>query len=134
MTKWKMDHDPFKVPLGCNGKPGESGLMVHKAKGTEVCKKCRDASNWARRERKRGNPIRKPKSPIECGTIQGANRHRGLREKRCFKCRMAEVKYNAEITERVSKNKLHEIKSLLKDETPAEEFKMLVSIIVGAKS
>lgn len=128
---WNFDHDPSEVPLGCNGKPRESGLNAHKRKGEPVCDKCKYASNHTRRERKRGQ--RFPRRVDPCGTRNAAQRHRARGEKMDFPCKVAEAEYNAANTDKNARNKLFELKRYIEVGTSPEEFIVLASILTGAK-
>lgn len=91
---WKRDHDPGTPPVGCNGKPGDSGRKKHRRAGTEQCAKCREAAAWAARERRRGQGLPRPLHP--CGTPAAAKRHRDNGERLCVPCAIAEARYHAE--------------------------------------
>lgn len=94
---WDLKHDPFKRPLGCNGKYGNSGLVKHRRQGTTPCAKCRKSSNHYRRELKRGEPA--PRKLRPCGTYAAAHRHLQNGEKLDFKCKLAYSKYRQELYE-----------------------------------
>lgn len=91
---WKRDHDPLEVPLGCNGKPGDSGRSRHRWRNEPVCDKCREAFNHYRREQRRGQG--KPRILHPCGTRPAAARHRKNNEPLDFACRLAEARYNSQ--------------------------------------
>jgi len=91
---WRLDHDPFTRPLGCNGRPGDSGRKVHKRRGEPICPKCQEAGNHAVRERRRGSPCPRRLNP--CGTPAAARRHRYKGEPVDLLCRAAEANYHAD--------------------------------------
>ena len=100
-ARWRLDHDPFARPLGCNGRYWGSGRKVHQRAGTPTCEACRD-SNWHyQREFRRGQPLPRP-VPQPCGTPAAAHRHRARGEKPCLDCYAAEAKYHADL--RAAKN------------------------------
>ena len=93
---WRLDHDPFARPLGCNGKYGGSGRKLHARRGTPTCDKCRESNAHYQREHRRGQPTPRPK-PLPCGTMAAARRHRERGEKPCLECYGAEARYHAEL-------------------------------------
>lgn len=93
--QWRLDHDPFARPLGCNAKYGVSGTQRHQKAATPPCRRCLDSSAHYRRERRRGGL--KPRTPQPCGTPAAAHRHRANNEPPCFKCRVAEARYRARL-------------------------------------
>ena len=94
MTTWKLDHNPLKRPLGCNSKPGDSGRKAHRRRGEEVCGRCREAANHAKRERRRGQPH--PRKLKPCGTSSAARRHRYRNEPLDLACKLAEAQDHAD--------------------------------------
>lgn len=95
MTTWNLDHDPLTRPLGCNGKPGDSGRNAHRRRRETPCEKCREASNHAKRERNRGQPH--PRWLHPCGTPAAARRHRHNNELLDIPCQLAEAQYHADL-------------------------------------
>lgn len=93
--RWDLDHNPGKRPLGCNGKPGDSGRKAHRRKGEDVCEQCKQASNHAKRERNRGQKYPRRRKP--CGTFAAATRHRKRDEPLDAPCRVAEAQYHADL-------------------------------------
>ena len=91
---WKPDHDPENPPVGCNGKPGESGRKRHKRRGEPNCQACSTAAAHAARERRRGAGMPRPLKP--CGTPAAAKRHREKGERLCLPCAVAEARYHAD--------------------------------------
>ena len=91
---WDLTHDPFTRPLGCNGKPGDSGRNVHRRRGEPNCDKCRAAANHLKREANRGQPHPRPKQG--CGTPAAAKQHRLRNEPLDYPCKIAENHYKAE--------------------------------------
>lgn len=92
--RWDFTHSPARRPLGCNGKPGDSGRKAHRRKDEPVCDKCRQASNHAKRERNRGQL--NPRRLQPCGTPAAARRHRYNNEALDFDCQLAEAKDHAD--------------------------------------
>jgi len=84
----------MRRPLGCNGKPGDSGRKAHARKNQPPCSKCKEASNHAKRERTRGQA--NPRKVHPCGTPAAARRHRYNDEPLDFACKVAEATYRAE--------------------------------------
>ena len=103
---WRLDHDPFDRPIGCNGTYGKYGTERHRREGTPTCDKCKaSAAHWARENRRGG--IR-PKKPHPCGTPAAANRHRRRGEPVDFACLVAEANYRAELRQRKGDDAQHE--------------------------
>ena len=92
---WKLSHNPLERPLGCNGKPGDSGRKAHQRRKERACRKCRKASNWSKRERNRGQPH--PRQLHPCGTPAAARRHRTNNELLDIPCQIAEAQYHADL-------------------------------------
>lgn len=99
--RWRLDHDPFARPLGCNGKYGVSGVQRHAADGTETCKFCRETYNHYKREQRRGGI--KPRTPKPCGTYAAVDRHQRRGEPLDFACRVARARYQAKMRERLER-------------------------------
>lgn len=99
---WRMDHNPFARPIGCNGKYGVSGVQRHRKAGTEQCKRCRESAAHYRREMRRGGIT--PRKPQPCGTPAAAHRHRANGEPVDFACHVAEANYRAELRNRGKTN------------------------------
>jgi len=114
-ARWRLDHDPFARPLGCNGKYGGSGRKLHARKGTPTCDKCRESNAHYQREFRRGQPLPRPK-PKPCGTMAAAHRHREAGEKPCLACYAAEAKHHQEL--RAKKRAAHEAAFLVKGDLP----------------
>ena len=95
-ARWRLDHDPYARPLGCNGKYGGSGRKLHERARTPNCDQCRASNAHYQREHRRGQPTPRP-TPQPCGTMAAAHRHRERGEKPCQDCYTAEAKHHAEL-------------------------------------
>lgn len=100
--RWRLDHNPFEQPLGCNGKPGRSGANRHRHIGEKPCRTCKDAENHWVREKRRGG-TKKGRKVHPCGTYGAAQRHEVNKEPLDFACRVARSKYQAELRERLER-------------------------------
>ncbi|QPK40190.1 hypothetical protein SEA_JINKIES_59 [Arthrobacter phage Jinkies] len=92
---WRVEHDPFERPLGCNGKYGTSGSKAHRYRGEPTCDKCRASETHYGREYRRGQGLGRPIYP--CGTWQAAARHNRRGEPLDFPCRAARSRYRARL-------------------------------------
>lgn len=91
MSNWRLNHNPFYLPVGCNGKYGKSGYAKHVRDKTRICGACKRSANHYRRELKRGQP--KPRKLQPCGTYAAAHRHLQAGEKLDFPCKVAYSEY-----------------------------------------
>ncbi len=91
---WKVDHDPFTLPLGCNGAYGVSGTKRHRRQEEPSCAACLASEAHYQREYRRGQP--KPKALKPCGTWAAAQRHRKNGERLDMACVAAESAYKQE--------------------------------------
>ena len=103
-ARWKLDHDPEALPLGCNGLYGKSGYNKHKYHGTEPCEACKESKRHYERERDRGQNY--PRKLKPCGTPAAAKRHRYNKEPLDIACRLAEQRERNEIRDRKRRAKL----------------------------
>ncbi|WNN96004.1 hypothetical protein SEA_HIRKO_54 [Arthrobacter phage Hirko] len=95
---WRLDHNPFARPLGCNGAYGVSGARRHRRQGTATCAACLASEAHYQREYRRGQP--KPKALKPCGTWAAAQRHRVKGERLDMACVAAESEYKQALRER----------------------------------
>jgi hypothetical protein len=98
---WDYTHDPDARPTGCNGKYGKSGAQRHRREGEDPCPRCprchASAAHYMR-EYRRGALMNV--KPGGCGTYGGTAMHKAKGEPTCFKCRVAEAAYRAELREK----------------------------------
>ena len=98
MPTWKLTHNPLVRPLGCNGKAGDSGYKRHQRRGQKACRRCKEAMNHARRERRRGQHLPRTVWELQpCGTPAAARRHRRNNEDLDYACKVAEAKYHTDL-------------------------------------
>lgn len=95
---WRLNHNPQLRILGCNGKPGDSGRKAHQRRKEPACRRCKNASNHAKRERNRGQPH--PRHLHPCGTPAAARRHRTNNEPLDIPCQLAEAQHHADLRAR----------------------------------